>query len=57
VLGKHTHQATVILGEREMVWAMYGDPWARLAGDAEIGAAVARPIMIVAVILAMPSRS
>jgi hypothetical protein len=36
-------RASVILGEREMVWAMYGDPVVRMAIDPEIGAAVGEP--------------
>jgi hypothetical protein len=35
--------ATVNLGEREMVWAMYGDPVVRMTIDPEIGAAVRDP--------------
>lgn len=37
------HQATVILGDRELVWAMHGDPVVRISIDPDIGAAVGDP--------------
>jgi hypothetical protein len=37
------HGAFVIMGEQELIWAMYGDPVIRMAIDPRVGAAVGDP--------------